>query len=142
MASIEYYNGNDYNYLFRQALLKAKNKGLLNVPENVIEDICNGVDIENIYSLFLSVYTDTLAEYYKDAQKIYEANDLNKATGNDLDIIGQKLGLSRYDATKASTTLQFSTNDELTGTVLNEAPQLGQDGIAPSCHLSLIWVPQ
>lgn len=131
MASIEYYNGNDYNYLFRQALLKAKNKGLLNVPENVIEDICNGVDIENIYSLFLSVYTDTLAEYYKDAQKIYEANDLNKATGNDLDIIGQKLGLSRYDATKASTTLQFSTNDELTGTV--DIPigveVTGQDGI-------------
>lgn len=117
MASIEYYNGNDYNYLFRQALVKAKDKGLLDVSEQVIEDICNGVDIENIYSLFLSVYTDTLAGYYKDAQKIYEANDLDKATGMDLDIIGEKLGLPRYEATKASTTLQFTTTDELTTTV-------------------------
>ena len=117
MASIDYYNGKDYNYLFRQALVNAKDKGLLDVSEEVIEDICNGVDIENIYSLFLSVYTDTLAGYYKDAQKIYEANDLDKATGEDLDVIGQKLGLSRYEATEASTTLQFSTTDELTGTV-------------------------
>ena len=77
MASIEYYNNKDYNYLFREALLKAKDKGLLDVSEKVIDDICNGVDIENIYSLFLSVYSDSLAGFYKDAQDIYEANDLN-----------------------------------------------------------------
>lgn len=125
------YNNKDYKALFTEALNKAKNNGLLNVSETTIADIVNGVDIENMYSLFLSVYSEVLSEFYIDAEEIYEANDLSLATGHDLDVIGGKLGLPRYEATRASTTLQFSTNDTLTNvvTVPKGVECTGADGV-------------
>lgn len=103
----------DYKTIFKRLLVKANSEGLLNLTESTIEDLVNGVDIENMYALLLSVYGNEEAELYDYAYQVYLANDINLATGHDLDVIGEKLGLPRYGATKATTTIQFSTEDTL-----------------------------
>lgn len=116
----KYYHNIDYNVLYRQALKDAIDKKLLNIPEETIEDIMKGKDIENVYVLFLSIYAKIISDYYLNAQEIYESNDIKLAEGNDLDIIGLKLGLPRYEPTKASTIIEFTTSDILDHTVVVE----------------------
>lgn len=127
----KHYAEKDYKKIYKELLIDARTKGLLNLSDARIDEIVDGINVENIYALFLSVYADKISEYYEDAQKVYEANDVNLATGHDLDVIGEKLGLRRQGATSASTTLQFTTTDDLSNvlTIDKGVEVVGEDGI-------------
>lgn len=109
MRSINYQE-KDFDQIFKEMIQDAYYYGLVSNDEHYLDYINNREDIENMYVLFLSVYAMQTNEFYEDATKIYNSDDLDKARGRDLDILGAKFGISRPQAMKSSVTLRFSLN--------------------------------
>ena len=61
-----------------------------------------------MYVLFLSTYATEIANVYEDMNLIYQAGDVKKAVGTDLDLIGEKFNIPRPTAQKSSVELVFS----------------------------------
>ena len=104
------YKEKDFDQIFKEMLQDAYRYGLISNDEHFLDYINNRQDIENMYVLFLSVYAMQTSEFYESATKIYNSNDIDKAVGKDLDILGSKVGIPRPRARKSSVTLVFSTD--------------------------------
>lgn len=107
MRSVNY-KEKDYDQIFKEMLQDAYSLGLLSNDEHFLDYINNRQDIENMYVLFLSVYAFENDKVYEDMTRLYNSNNLEKAVGIDLDIIGAKLGVPRPQARKSSVPLTFT----------------------------------
>lgn len=102
------YKEKDYDQLFLGMMQDAYAQGLLSTDERFLDYINNRQDIENMYCLFLSVYAFENSQIFEEMTKLYNSNDLDKAQGKDLDIIGNKFGIPRPSARKSSVELTFT----------------------------------
>lgn len=109
MRSVNY-REKDFDQIFKEMIQDAYVYGLVSDDEYYLDYINNRQDIENMYVLFLSVYAMQSSEFFEEATKLYNSNDLDKAVGRDLDVLGAKVGISRPQATKSSVTLTFMSN--------------------------------
>lgn len=87
-----------YKELFLTQLQDAYEQGLLSSDNKFMDYIQNREDIENNYVMQSSVHNKTLSTAYEDMQKIYNALDVDNASNNDLDNIGELVGLIRNQA--------------------------------------------
>lgn len=110
MRSVNY-KEKDFDQIFKEMVQDAYHYGLVSNDEYFLDYINNRQDIENMYILFLSVYAMQNSEFYEEATKLYNSNDLDKAVGIDLDILGAKVGVPRPQATKSSVTLTFTLTE-------------------------------
>ena len=111
MKSVNY-KEKDFDQIFKEMLQDAYYYGLVSSDEHFLDYINNRQDIENMYVLFLSVYAMQNSEFYESLTKVYNSNDLDKAKGRDLDILGSKVGVSRPQARKSSVTLRFECESD------------------------------
>ena len=102
------YKEKDYDQIFKEMMEDAYEYKLVSTDERFLDYINNRQDIENNYCLFLSVYAFENNKVYEDLTKIYNSNDLEKCVGEDLDIMGNNLGIPRPQATKSSVELTFT----------------------------------
>lgn len=102
------YKEKDYDQLFLSMMQDAYQYGLLSTDERFLDYINNRQDIENNYCLFLSVYAFENSQIFEEMTKLYNSNDIDKAQGKDLDIIGNKFGIPRPNARKSSVELTFT----------------------------------
>lgn len=102
------YKEKDYDQIFLDMMTDAYIYQLISTDENFLNYIKNRQDIENMYCLFLSVYAQENSQIFEEMTKLYNSNDLDKATGNDLDVIGNKFGIPRPSAKKSSVELLFT----------------------------------
>lgn len=112
MRSVNY-REKDFDQIFKEMLQDAYQYELISSDEHFLDYINNREDIENMYILFLSVYAMQTGEFYEEMTKLYNSNDLDKAVGKDLDILGAKVGISRPQARKSSVTLRFEVNSAM-----------------------------
>ena len=103
------YKEKDYDELFLSMLQDAYQYNLVSTDERFLDYINNRQDIENMYCLFLSVYAFENSQIFEEMTKLYNSNDIDKAKGKDLDIIGNKFGIPRPSARKSSVELTFTT---------------------------------
>ena len=102
------YKEKDYDQLFLSMMQDAYRYGLVSTDEKFLDYINNRQDIENMYCLFLSVYAFENSEIFEEMTKLYNSNDIDKASGKDLDVIGNKFGIPRPSARKSSVELTFT----------------------------------
>ena len=102
------YKEKDYDQLFLGMMQDAYQYGLVSTDERFMDYIKNRQDIENNYCLFLSVYAFENSQIFEEMTKLYNSNDIDKAQGKDLDIIGNKFGIPRPTARKSSVELTFT----------------------------------
>ena len=102
------YKEKDYDQLFLGMMQDAYQYGLVSTDERFMDYIKNRQDIENNYCLFLSVYAFENSQIFEEMTKLYNSNDIDKAQGKDLDIIGNKFGIPRPNARKSSVELTFT----------------------------------
>ena len=107
------YKEKDYDQIFLEMMEDAYEYHLVSTDERFLDYINNRQDIENMYCLFLSVYAFENNRIYEDMTLIYNSNDLEKATGVDLDILGNKFGIPRPQARRSSVQLTFYLNNAL-----------------------------
>ena len=105
------YKPKDYETIFYDFLLDAYIEQLLSNDEHFLDYIRNRDDIENSLVMLLSIFSLIDARQYEDMTNIYVSNDIEKAIGNDLDILGDKCATLRPQATKSGVTLTFTLND-------------------------------
>ena len=104
------YKEKDYDEIFLSMIKDAYVNGLVSTDERFFDYIQNREDIENMYCLFLSVYAFENSQIFEEMTKLYNSNDIDKAQGKDLDIIGNKFGIPRPGARKSSVELLFTIN--------------------------------
>ena len=97
-----------YNEIFIDLLTRAYQQGLISDDTHFLEYIENGVDIENMYILTLSNYSQEYEQEYNALKSIINSNDIDKATGSDLEILGNLLGIPRPTGTHPLVTVTFS----------------------------------
>lgn len=102
------YKEKDYDQLFLSMMQDAYQYGLVSSDERFLDYVRNRQDIENNYCLFLSVYAFENSQIFEEMTKLYNSNDIDKAQGKDLDIIGNKFGIPRPSARKSSVELTFT----------------------------------
>lgn len=105
------YKEKDYDQIFLSMMKDAYQQGLVSTDEHFIDYINNRQDIENMYCLFLSVYAFENSQMFEEMTKLYNSNDIDKAQGKDIDIIGNKFGIPRPSARKSSVELTFTINN-------------------------------
>ena len=101
----------DYEEIFEIMLKDSVENGLASKAENFESFIANRQDISNYYVMDKSVIAKMFEIVYNDATLIYNKDDIDLATGVDLDNIGDKLGILRPAATKASVLVDFRLED-------------------------------
>lgn len=107
------YKPKDYETIFNDFLVDAYIEQLLSNDEHFLDYIRNRDDIENSLVMLLSIFSLIDSRQYEDMTNIYVSNDIDKAVGNDLDILGNKCATLRPQATKSSVTLTFTLNNTL-----------------------------
>lgn len=104
------YKEKDYDQIFLSMMQDAYQYNLVSSDERFLDYINNRQDIENMYCLFLSVYAFENSQIFEEMTKLYNSNDIDKAQGRDLDIIGNRFGIPRPSARKSSVELTFQIN--------------------------------
>jgi len=89
-------------------LNNAVNKGLISNNHDIESYVDNLEDIENFYVMLLSVLALPISKAHEDIVKVYNNDDLNKATGDNLDKIGLKVGVNRIGETRSESEVTFS----------------------------------
>ena len=89
------YKPKTYPVIFRDMLVDSYTLQLLTNDEHFLEYINNRQDIENNFVLSLSTYALQDSKDYVEMTNIYNSNDIEKAVGTDLDILGDKCGTTR-----------------------------------------------
>ena len=107
------YKEKDYDQIFLEMMQDAYQYQLVSTDERFLDYIQNREDIENMYCLFLSVYAFENSGIYEDMTLIYNSNDLEKAKGRDLDILGNKFGIPRPQARRSAVQLTFYLENSL-----------------------------
>ena len=105
------YKPKDYETIFMEMLTDGYLEQLLSSDENFLSYVKNRDDIENNLVMLLSILSLEDSKEYDEMTKIYDSNDIEIATGNDLDILGDKCATLRPQATKSSVTLTFTLNN-------------------------------
>lgn len=104
------YKEKDYDEIFLEMMQDAYQYGLVSTDERFLDYIKNRQDIENMYCLFLSVYAFEHSKIFEEMTKLYNSNDLEKAMGKDLDILGNKFGIPRPTSRRSSVEVTFTIN--------------------------------
>lgn len=115
-----------YKEIFLTHLEDSFEMGLLSSDKNFLDYVKNREDIENNYIMQSSVHSNTLATAYKDMNLIYNALNIDNASNQDLDYIGELVGINRRLAQSSLTELIFSldsaSNSDITipkGTIVS-----------------------
>lgn len=93
----------EYDEIFLKGLQNSFEQRLISRQDDFLNYIRNREDIENFYVMLESIHAEWLAEMYEDMQLIYLSDFINKAVGDDLDKIGEKVGITRAGQTKSCT---------------------------------------
>lgn len=104
------YRKKEYDEIFLKGLTNAYEEKLISKNEDFLKYIKDRNDIENFYVMLLSIHSEWLKEVYDSMQLVYDAVDLDKCTGVDLDNLGELVGVPRVKPTKAYTQITFTAN--------------------------------
>lgn len=107
------YREKDYEEIFEAVLEDSVENGLISRADDFTALIKNRQDISNYYVMDKSAISKMFEIFYDNATLIYNSNNINLATGIDLDNIGDERGIHRPPATKASVEVVFTVDDEL-----------------------------
>lgn len=107
------YREKDYEEIFEAVLEDSVENGLISRADDFTALIKNRQDISNYYVMDKSAISKMFEIFYDNATLIYNSNNINLATGIDLDHIGDERGIHRPPATKASVEVVFTVDDEL-----------------------------
>ena len=99
-----------FNDLFEAMLQDSLEKGLISHAEEFPDYIKNQDDIGNYYVLDKAVIAKRFEEFYSLLHTVYQAMNVDIATGNDLDNLGAIMGIQRPSATYAMVELVFTSN--------------------------------
>ena len=97
-----------YEEIFEEALNDSLEKGLASHAEDFPNFIKNHEDISNYYIMDKSVISLMVSKVYKAMSAVYESAKIEYAEGQDLDDIGDELGIPRPQATSAEVECEFS----------------------------------
>jgi len=89
------------NEVLQDMLQQAKTNGLLNITDEDIQAILNGDITSNQYILDLATHAYVISQLENQQNEILTKIDVNKATGEDLDTIGNLVGVVRSIAQPA-----------------------------------------
>ncbi|WP_299523233.1 baseplate J/gp47 family protein [uncultured Methanobrevibacter sp.] len=95
------FNKKEYEEIFKTGLQNAYKQKLISRSNDFLKYINNREDIENFYVMILSVHAEWLDEVYEEMQLVYDSTYISKATGIDLDHIGEWLGIPRAGQTRS-----------------------------------------
>jgi Baseplate J-like protein len=98
-----------YEDIFYTLLTNAYSAGLLSNNADFMELVLGKKNIENDLILTLSTFANVLARGYQDLTKVYNAKNLDRAVGRDLDILGGPF-LPRRPAAASVTDITFNTH--------------------------------
>lgn len=104
-----------YEEIFEEALNDSLEKGLVSHAEDFPTFIQNHEDISNYYIMDKSVIALMVSKVYTAMTSVYESDKIEYAEGQDLDDIGDELGIPRPQATSAEVECEFDL-----GSVLEE----------------------
>ena len=102
-----------YEEIFEEALNDSLEKGLISHAEDFPTFIQNHEDISNYYVMDKSVISLMVSKVYKAMSSVYESDKIEYAEGQDLDDIGDKLGIPRPQATSAEVECEFTLESVL-----------------------------
>ena len=98
-----------YEEIFEEALNDSLEKGLISHAEDFPTFIQNQEDISNYYVMDKSVISQIVAKVYSEGvTPTYESAKIEYAEGQDLDDIGDELGILRPQATSAEVECEFT----------------------------------
>lgn len=97
-----------YKEIFLKALNEALQQGLISHQEEFESYISNKQDISNFYVMILSVHAEVFEQVYEDMTDVYLSDKIDYATLTDLENIGEKVGVPRPRATRASVEVTFT----------------------------------
>ena len=100
-----------YEEIFENALQDSLEKGLISHADDFEDLIANQQDISNYYVMDKSVISYMIKRVYEDITLVYDSNNILLATSIDLDNFGDKVGIPRPDATKATVKVTFTTQE-------------------------------
>lgn len=85
---------------------------ILNIIQNV--DEVNDANVGSVLDSFVAAFSTELSEEYADLNTIYQATRINTATDDDLDQIGEIVGITRNEGGNSSGDVTFSRNSGAT----------------------------
>lgn len=100
-----------YNEIFEDMLQDSLEKGLISHAEEFESYIANHEDISNYYVMDKSVLAQMFAKVYAAMTSVYESAKVEFAEGDDLDSLGEIVGVPRPEATSAEVQCVFTLND-------------------------------
>ena len=109
------YKEKQYQEIFEDMLNDSLEKGLISHAEEFKDYINNNQDISNYYVMDKSVIALMMSRIYKHITAVYESAKVEYAEGEDLDAIGETIGIPRPQATHAEVQAVFTTT-----TILDE----------------------
>lgn len=108
-----------YKELFEEYIRKAAANNLLNNNPEYIQNLLRNEEIENILVMEFAIHAEMLNNIYQKLNTIHQAQDLEKATAEDLDILLSPY-IPRQDITYAETIITFKTEENLTEPLIIE----------------------
>ena len=102
------YRERQYPEIFEEMLNDSLEKGLISHAEEFKDYIANNQDISNYYVMDKSVIALMIHKLYKSLTSVYESGKVEYAEGEDLDAIGETLGLPRPQASHAEVQVVFT----------------------------------
>ena len=107
----------EFEEIFESMLNDSLEKGLISHAEEFPSYIANQEDISNYYVMDKAVIAQMFVKFYDDLTAVYESSKVEYAEGEDLDNIGDYLGITRPAATSASVLVTFTLNSVEEGDV-------------------------
>ena len=107
-----------YEDLFLEMLTAAyaNGEGILSTDQYFLDYVAGDKDIENTIIMEISVHALILSEAYKDLTRIYNAQSLYKAEGDDLDVLGQ-MYFQRYPPHAAVADVTYAREEGYEGNI-------------------------
>ena len=115
------YSQKYFDEIFESMLDDSLEKGLISHAEEFKDYIANQQDISNYYVLDKSVIAEMFAKFYESLTSVYDSNNIEIATGEDLDNIGNIVGVIRPPATNAMVNLTFTAPAPVSSTPVSIA---------------------
>lgn len=102
-----------FEEIFEEMLNDSLERGLISHAEEFPSYIANQQDISNYYVMDKAVIAEMIVKMYDELTLVYEAAKVEYAEGEDLDHIGQYVGVPRPPATSASVMTTFTLDEPL-----------------------------
>ena len=107
------YNQKSYEEIFEDMLNDSLEKGLISHADEFQSYIENHEDISNYYVMDKSVIAKMFAIVYEDLTEVHNSVNVNIATGEDLDNLGDLIGVKRPFATYAMCEVTFKNGSHM-----------------------------